>query len=100
MHLAIQGQGSFDGHFYRGFAHDRESAGESQANGADVGVGGSAETGGAAAVDLGAGGELDMDLGSAIELEAVTQSLLMKSDDFAEFYAAWSEGRKPAWSGR
>jgi enoyl-CoA hydratase/carnithine racemase len=44
--------------------------------------------------------ELDMDLGSAIELEAVTQSLLMKSDDFAEFYAAWSEGRKPAWTGR
>jgi hypothetical protein len=24
----------------------------------------------------------------------------MKSDDFGEFYAAWSEGRKPAWTGR
>jgi enoyl-CoA hydratase/carnithine racemase len=46
------------------------------------------------------GRELDMDLGSAIELEAITQALLMKSDDHREFYAAWSEGRKPAWSGR
>ncbi|HEY2438883.1 MAG TPA: enoyl-CoA hydratase family protein, partial [Solirubrobacteraceae bacterium] len=37
--------------------------------------------------------ELDMSLGAAIELEAVTQALLMHSDDFEEFYAAWSEGR-------
>ena len=44
--------------------------------------------------------ELDMDLAGAIELEAMTQALLMKSDDFAEFYVAWSEGRKPAWRGR
>jgi enoyl-CoA hydratase/carnithine racemase len=44
--------------------------------------------------------ELDMDLGSAIELEAITQALLMQSDDFAEFYEAWSEGRKPNWKGR
>jgi enoyl-CoA hydratase/carnithine racemase len=44
--------------------------------------------------------ELDMSLGSAIEMEAVTQALLMKSSDHREFYAAWSEGRKPAWSGR
>ena len=44
--------------------------------------------------------ELDMDLGSAIELEAVTQALLMKSDDHREFYAAWTAGRHPAWSGR
>jgi enoyl-CoA hydratase/carnithine racemase len=44
--------------------------------------------------------ELDMDLAGAIELEAVTQALLMRSDDHAEFYAAWSEGRRPAWSGR
>jgi enoyl-CoA hydratase/carnithine racemase len=44
--------------------------------------------------------ELDMDLGSAIELEAVSQALMMKSDDHSEFYAAWAEGRKPAWSGR
>jgi len=46
------------------------------------------------------GRELDMDLGSAIELEAMTQALLMQSHDHREFYAAWSEGRKPAWSGR
>jgi enoyl-CoA hydratase/carnithine racemase len=44
--------------------------------------------------------ELDMDLASAIELEAMTQALLMQSQDHGEFYAAWSEGRKPAWSGR
>jgi enoyl-CoA hydratase/carnithine racemase len=44
--------------------------------------------------------ELDLDLGSAIEIEALAQALLMKSDDFGEFYAAWSEGRKPAWTGR
>jgi enoyl-CoA hydratase/carnithine racemase len=44
--------------------------------------------------------ELDLDLGGAIEMEALAQALLMKSDDFREFYAAWSEGRKPAWTGR
>jgi enoyl-CoA hydratase/carnithine racemase len=44
--------------------------------------------------------ELDLDLGGAIEMEALAQALLMKSDDFAQFYAAWSEGRSPAWSGR
>jgi enoyl-CoA hydratase/carnithine racemase len=44
--------------------------------------------------------ELDMDLAGGIELEAINQALMMKSDDFAEFYAAWSEGRKPSWSGR
>jgi|tagenome__1003787_1003787.scaffolds.fasta_scaffold20980415_4 enoyl-CoA hydratase/carnithine racemase len=44
--------------------------------------------------------ELDMDLGSAIELEAMTQALLMKSDDHAEFYAAWTAGRRPQWSGK
>jgi enoyl-CoA hydratase/carnithine racemase len=44
--------------------------------------------------------ELDLDLGGAIELEALAQALLMKSDDFGEFYAAWSEGRDPAWRGR
>ena len=30
--------------------------------------------------------ELDMDLGAAIELEAITQALMMQTDDFAEFY--------------
>jgi len=44
--------------------------------------------------------ELDMSLGSAIELEAITQSLLMHGRDFHEFYAAWSAGRTPEWSGR
>jgi enoyl-CoA hydratase/carnithine racemase len=44
--------------------------------------------------------ELDMDLGSAIETEALTQALLMQSRDHREFYAAWSEGRRPTWSGR
>jgi enoyl-CoA hydratase/carnithine racemase len=44
--------------------------------------------------------ELDMALGPAIELEAITQALLMHSEDFEEFYAAWSERRRPEWSGR
>jgi enoyl-CoA hydratase/carnithine racemase len=44
--------------------------------------------------------ELDLDLGGAIEMEALAQALLMKSDDFGEFYEAWSQGRSPAWSGR
>jgi enoyl-CoA hydratase/carnithine racemase len=44
--------------------------------------------------------ELDLDLGGAIEMEALAQALLMRSEDFGEFYAAWSEGRSPAWSGR
>ena len=44
--------------------------------------------------------ELDMGLGAAIELEAITQALMMQSDDFEEFYGAWSEGRRPEWKGR
>jgi enoyl-CoA hydratase/carnithine racemase len=44
--------------------------------------------------------ELDMDLGGAIELEAVTQALLLRSHDHGEFYRAWSEGRRPQWAGR
>jgi len=44
--------------------------------------------------------ELDMSLGSAIELEAITQALLMQSEDHAEFFRAWSEGRRPEWQGR
>jgi enoyl-CoA hydratase/carnithine racemase len=43
--------------------------------------------------------EQDMDLAGAIELEAVTQALLMKSDDHAEFYRAWTESRAPRWKG-
>jgi enoyl-CoA hydratase/carnithine racemase len=44
--------------------------------------------------------ELDMGLSSAIELEAMTQALLLRSEDHAEFYAAFSQGRSPTWSGR
>lgn len=44
--------------------------------------------------------ELDMDLAGALELEATTQALLMTSDDHAEFYKAFNEGRKPNWTGK
>jgi enoyl-CoA hydratase/carnithine racemase len=44
--------------------------------------------------------ELDTDLAGAIELEANTQALLMKSADHAEFFAAFQEGRDPKWTGR
>lgn len=46
------------------------------------------------------GRELDMDLGSAIELEAHTQALLMTSEDHAEFYRAFTGRRPPEWRGR
>lgn len=46
------------------------------------------------------GRELDMDLGSAIELEAFTQALLMTSEDHAEFYEAFTAKRAPRWKGR
>jgi enoyl-CoA hydratase/carnithine racemase len=44
--------------------------------------------------------ELDMSLSGAIEMEAMTQALLMLSHDHGEFYKAWTEGRKPDWKGR
>ncbi|ATY13869.1 enoyl-CoA hydratase [Amycolatopsis sp. AA4] len=44
--------------------------------------------------------ELDSDLGSSIELEAITQALLMTAKDHKEFYAAWAAGRSPQWTGR
>nr|MBA3552019.1 enoyl-CoA hydratase family protein [Actinomycetota bacterium] len=44
--------------------------------------------------------EIDMDLAGSLELEAMAQALLMKSADHAEFYRAFTEGRKPTWSGR
>jgi enoyl-CoA hydratase/carnithine racemase len=44
--------------------------------------------------------ELDMNLGAALELDSMTQALLMKSADHAEFYAAFREGRQPNWTGR
>lgn len=43
--------------------------------------------------------ELDMSLASAIELEAWTQALLMRSDDHREFYQAFTEKRAPDWRG-
>jgi enoyl-CoA hydratase/carnithine racemase len=44
--------------------------------------------------------EQDLDLAGAIELEAMTQALLMTSDDHREFYRAFTEGREPRWTGR
>lgn len=44
--------------------------------------------------------ELDADLGSAIEMEATAQALLMTSQDHREFYAAWRDRRPPEWTGR
>jgi enoyl-CoA hydratase/carnithine racemase len=44
--------------------------------------------------------EQDMSLSAAIELEAVTQALLMKGEDYAEFHAAFNAGRPPQWTGR
>lgn len=44
--------------------------------------------------------EQDMDLAGAIELEAVTQALLMTSHDHHEFLDAWRDGRRPDWKGR
>lgn len=44
--------------------------------------------------------ELDMDLGSAIELEAWAQALMMKSEDHAEYLQAFLQKRPPTWRGR
>lgn len=44
--------------------------------------------------------ELDMSFSGAVELEAMTQALLMKGDDYAEFYAAFTGKRPPSWQGR
>jgi enoyl-CoA hydratase/carnithine racemase len=44
--------------------------------------------------------ELDMDLAGSIELEAMTQALLMRSPDHAEFYDAFRQGREPRWTAR
>jgi hypothetical protein len=43
---------------------------------------------------------LDLNLAGAVELEAVTQALMMTSADHAEFHAAFTEGREPRWTGR
>ena len=44
--------------------------------------------------------EQDMSLSAAVELEAMTQALLMKGQDYAEFHAAFNAGREPQWHGR
>jgi enoyl-CoA hydratase/carnithine racemase len=44
--------------------------------------------------------ELDMSLSASVELDAVTQALLMTTDDHAEFHAAFNGKRKPNWTGR
>jgi enoyl-CoA hydratase/carnithine racemase len=44
--------------------------------------------------------ELDMPLSAAMELDAMTQALLMTTDDHAEFHAAFNDRRKPEWKGR
>jgi enoyl-CoA hydratase/carnithine racemase len=44
--------------------------------------------------------ELDMPIGSAMELDAMTQALLMTTSDHAEFHAAFNDKRSPRWQGR
>jgi enoyl-CoA hydratase/carnithine racemase len=44
--------------------------------------------------------EQDMSLAGAIELEAMTQALLMTGQDYAEFHAAFTAKREPRWKGR
>ncbi len=44
--------------------------------------------------------ELDMPIGAAVELDAMTQALLMTTEDHAEFHAAFNAKRAPRWKGR
>lgn len=44
--------------------------------------------------------EQDMSLSAAIEMEAMTQALLMTTEDHAEFHRAFTEKRDPKWTGR
>jgi enoyl-CoA hydratase/carnithine racemase len=44
--------------------------------------------------------ELDMGLSASLELDATTQALLMKGDDYREFHAAFTGKRPPNWQGR
>ncbi|HEX2153557.1 MAG TPA: enoyl-CoA hydratase family protein [Acidimicrobiia bacterium] len=44
--------------------------------------------------------EQDMSLAAALEMEAMTQALLMTTEDHAEFHRAFTEGREPEWKGR
>jgi enoyl-CoA hydratase/carnithine racemase len=43
--------------------------------------------------------QLDMSMAGAVELDAMTQALLMTTDDHAEFHAAFTQRRPPRWSG-
>lgn len=44
--------------------------------------------------------ELDMSLSASVELDAMTQALLMTTEDHAEFHAAFNAGRAPEWKGQ
>jgi enoyl-CoA hydratase/carnithine racemase len=44
--------------------------------------------------------EQDMGLSASIEMEAMTQALLMTTEDHAEFHRAFTEKRDPDWKGR
>ncbi|MFD4193479.1 enoyl-CoA hydratase family protein [Amycolatopsis thermoflava] len=44
--------------------------------------------------------ELDMSISASMELDAMTQALLMTTRDHAEFHAAFTERRPPRWEGR
>jgi enoyl-CoA hydratase/carnithine racemase len=44
--------------------------------------------------------ELEMSLSAALELDSMTQALLMKTEDHREFHAAFTEKRPPQWTGR
>ena len=41
-----------------------------------------------------------MSMSASMELDAMTQALLMTTADHAEFHAAFNAGRKPEWTGR
>ncbi|MDA2893267.1 enoyl-CoA hydratase family protein [Mycolicibacterium sp. BiH015] len=44
--------------------------------------------------------ELDTSFEAAVELDAMTQALLMTTQDHAEFHAAYNDKRSPQWAGR
>jgi enoyl-CoA hydratase/carnithine racemase len=44
--------------------------------------------------------ELDMPMSAAMELDAMTQALLMTTRDHTEFHTAFNEKRAPRWEGR
>jgi enoyl-CoA hydratase/carnithine racemase len=44
--------------------------------------------------------ELDMSMAASVELDAMTQALLMTTEDHAEFHAAFNARRAPEWKGR